>query len=478
MTPLFPGWHLPTLRKKPKTALQKIIENNKIIQRQSITHLNVLLSQYIPRNIFKNISQNAFTRQRIFSLENTFWGFFFQILNPDGGCQSVVNQLRTQTVQKNGITPSQSTSAYCQARKKIPTELLRSIFDSFSLSATKINRPSLANRRVVVADGTGVSMPDTVANQADYPQPRGQKIGCGFPQSRICACFDLYSGIALSYQVGNKKSSELPLLRKQFHIFKKDDIFLGDKGFVCYFDMITLKSKGVDSIIGLAKRKPVKTQDANEILGKDDLLITWNRTPRNRTISDLSEWRKLPDSIVLRQVKVHIDIPGYRPKDFYIVTTLIDPVKYPAEDIKEIYLKRWNVELYFRDLKTTLGMDILRCKSPDMVEKEILMNFIVFNMLKRLSYDSIKESDSDPDDVSFKSCQQVLLGYVSINEDKTKVNLLPQMLKIIAENLILKRPQRVEPRVVKRRPKPFKLMMKPRSELKLDLVRESHPKMA
>jgi hypothetical protein len=222
----------------------------------------------------------------------------------------------------------------------------------------------------------------------------------------------------------------------------------------------------------------VKTQDANKILGKDDLLITWNRTPRNRTISDLSEWRKLPDSIVLRQVKVHIDIPGYRPKDFYIVTTLIDPVKYPAEDIKEIYLKRWNVELYFRDLKTTLGMDILRCKSPDMVEKEILMNFIVFNMLKRLSYDSIKESDSDPDDVSFKSCQQVLLGYVSINEDKTKVNLLPKMLKIIGENLILKRPQRVEPRVVKRRPKPFKLMMKPRSELKLDLVRESHPKMA
>jgi hypothetical protein len=100
MTPLFPGWHLPTLRKKPKTALQKIIENNKLIQRQSITHLNVLLSQYIPRNIFKNISQNAFTRQRIFSLENTFWEFFFQILNPDGGCQSVVNQLRTKPFKK------------------------------------------------------------------------------------------------------------------------------------------------------------------------------------------------------------------------------------------------------------------------------------------------------------------------------------------------------------------------------------------
>lgn len=466
MTPLFPGWNLPTLRKKPKTALQKIIENNKQIQRKSVSHFNILLSQYIPKNTFKIFCKNAFSRQRIFSLENTFWGFFFQILNPDGGCQSVVNQLRTQTIQKNGRSPSQSTSAYCQARKKIPTELLRTIFESFSLSATKINRSSLANRRVIVADGTGVSMPDTEANQTDYPQPR------------ICACFDLYSGIALSYEVGNKKSHELPLFRQQFHIFKKDDIFLGDKGFVCYSDMITLKSKGVDSIVGLAKRKPVKTQNANEILGEDDLLITWDRPKSNRTISDLSEWRKLPDSIILRQIKVHVDIPGYRPKDFYIVTTLIDSVKYPAEDIKEIYLKRWNVVLYFRDLKTTLGMDVLRCKSPDMIEKEILMNFIVFNMLKRLSYDSIKESVADPDDISFKSCQQILLGYASIIEDKVKVNLLPQLLEIIGENLLLKRPQRIEPRVVKRRPKPFKLMMKPRSELKLDLIRESQPEMA
>ena len=177
-------------------------------------------------------------------------------------------------------------------------------------------------------------MADTQANQTDFPQPLGQKIGCGFPQARICACFDLYSGVALSYRVGNKKSHELPLFRKQFGIFKSNDIFLGDKGFVCFADMVNLKTMGVDSIVGLAKRKPVKIQDANKILGENDLLVTWNKTAKNRTYDNSNEWNKYPSSIPVRQIKVKMDIPGYRPKDFYIVTTLLDHNKYPAEEIK------------------------------------------------------------------------------------------------------------------------------------------------
>lgn len=475
MTPLFPGWHLPTLRKKPKTEIQKYLDNERLIQTRSITDLSNILSRYIPKSSFDDKFKKG-TRKRLFSLENTFWGFFYQLLNPDGGCQSVVNQLRASLLIRDKALPSNSTSAYCQARKKLPVELLKSIFQITSEPTIKSNS-LLGGRRVIVADGTGVSMADTQANQTDFPQPLGQKIGCGFPQARICACFDLYSGVALSYRVGNKKSHELPLFRKQFGIFKSNDIFLGDKGFVCFADMVNLKTMGVDSIVGLAKRKPVKIQDANKILGENDLLVTWNKTAKNRTYDNSNEWNKYPSSIPVRQVKVKMDIPGYRPKDFYIVTTLLDHNKYPAEEIKKVYLKRWNVELYFRDLKTTLGMDILRCKTPDMVEKEMLMYFIVYNSLKRLAYNGTKKK-INPDDISFKSCQQILLGFTHAFREKNALNLLPKLLKAISESVLFKRENRVEPRVIKRRPKPFKLMVNPRTELKLDLIRASHPRMA
>lgn len=475
MTLLFPGWHLPTLRRKPKTDIQKYMDSERLIQTRSITDLNNILSRYIPKSSFDDKFKQG-RRKRLFSLENTFWGFFYQLLNPDGGCQSVVNQLRASLLISNKALPSSSTSAYCQARKKLPVELLKSIFKITSEPTTK-NNLLLDGRRIIVADGTGISMPDTLANQTDFPQPLGQKIGCGFPQARICACFDLYSGIALSYQVGNKKSHEIPLFRKQFGIFKNNDIFLGDKGFVCFADMVNLKKMGVDSIVGLAKRKPVKTQEANKILGEDDLLITWDKTAKNRTYNNSNEWKQYPSSISVRQIKVKIDIPGYRPKDFYIVTTLLDHKKYPAEEIRKVYLKRWNVELYFRDLKTTLGMDLLRCKAPDMIEKEILMYFIVYNSLKRLAYDGIKKQ-VNPDDISFKSCQQILLGFTHAYREKSTLNLWPKLLSAISKSVLFKREHRVEPRVIKRRPKPFKLMVKPRAELKLDLIRGSHPKMA
>ena len=207
------------------------------------------------------------------------------------------------------------------------------------------------------------------------------------------------------------------------------------------------------------------------------MLVTWNKTAKNRTYDNSNEWNKYPSSIPVRQIKVKMDIPGYRPKDFYIVTTLLDHNKYPAEEIKKVYLKRWNVELYFRDLKTTLGMDILRCKTPDMVEKEMLMYFIVYNSLKRLAYNGTKKK-INPDDISFKSCQQILLGFTHAFREKNALNLLPKLLKAISESVLFKRENRVEPRVIKRRPKPFKLMVNPRAELKLDLIRASHPRMA
>ncbi len=475
MTPLFPGWHLPTLRRKPRTEAQKLIKVRETIHTHTLSQLGRCLERYIPASLFKCKGSSSFSRRRVFSLENTFWGFFQQILSSDGGCKDVVNQFRILAAQRGMQKISASTSAYCQARKKLDDELLENIL-AHTQQRLQINQThhSLINRRVIVVDGTGVSMPDTTSNQKAWPQLLNQKEGCGFPQAKICALFDLKTGIALSYRIGNKKSHELPLLREQMRTFVKGDVFLGDKGFISYFDMLNLKEKGVDSVVGLAKRKPIKLSDAKQVLSENDLIVEWPKPISGKTRYKLDEWQNLPDSLLVRQIKVTVDQPGFRVKEFYIATTLLDANKYPANTIAELYLKRWNVELYFRDLKTTLGLDILRCKTPDMVRKEMLMYFIVYNTIKLLANEGA-EGGIEPDEMSFNSCRQVLNSYVlsvSNNAEKQlrQTNHIHALMSVIKGCRLLKRFGRVEPRVKKRRPKPFRLMMKPRVELKAELM--------
>jgi hypothetical protein len=470
---MFPGWHLSTLRRKPQTTAQKIACLKEQAQKKTLSQLGLCLALYLPSHLFNSTSNKSFSRNRLFSLENTFWGFFHQILSADGGCKEVVNQYRL-LAEKNGLAKvSASTSAYCQARKKLDENLLEDIFKHTQahLSDTKTHYP-LINRRVIVVDGTGVSMADTAVNQHVWPQPLSQKIGCGFPQGRILALFDLHSGVALSYRLGNKKSHELPLLREQMNTFKKGDVFLGDKGFVSFFDMLYLKEKGVDSVIGLAKRKPITAVNAKTIISEDDLIVEWPKPKSGKTRHQLDEWATLPDALQVRQIKVHISQKGFRVKSFYIVTTLLDAQKYPADMIKKLYLSRWHVELYFRELKSTLGLDILRCKSPEMVRKEILMYFIVYNTLKLLAHDSC-DKEVPPEAISFNECRQLLLSYVaSFSGDNTskKSHHSDKLIMLIKDCRLYKRFGRFEPRVRKRRPKPFGLMMKPRHEMRLDLM--------
>ena len=466
---------MPTLRRKPRTEKQKLIEAKKKIDEMTFSQLGHYLTRYIPESCFASDGAK-FSRRRVFSVENTFWGFFQQILNPNGGCQEVVNQYRVVAEQRGLKAVSASTSAYCQARKKLNISILENVLaQTQSHVPVEHSKLPLLGRRVVVADGTGLSMPDTPANQEVWPQPKSQKEGCGFPQSRLCALFDLNTGVALSYRMGNKKSHELPLLRAQMDTFTRGDVFLGDKGFISYFDMLNLRQKGVDSVVGLAKRKPINAQDAKSVLADNDLIVEWPKPKSGKTRYALGEWEGLPDTALVRQIKVVVvSEPGFRVRSFYIATTLLDEKQYPASVIAALYLKRWNVELYFRELKTTLGLDILRCKTPDMIRKEVLMYFIVFNAIK-LMINDCRSDDVQPDGMSFSSCLQVLdycakLAIVDVSGGRVQPKNSLQLQRIISQCRLLKRFGRVEPRVQKRRPKPFKLMMKPRAELKSELM--------
>ncbi len=472
-TLLFPGFHLQTLRRKPRSARLILANKLKQLKQKSFSQLGECFGGFIPNQHLRPAESGALSRRRIFSKENTFWAFFSQVLDADGGCQEVVRKFQAFAAMKSKPLPSSSTAAYCQARKQLGLPTLEAILQHTSKQLELMsNTDRLYGRRVIVVDGTGTSMPDTIENQLVWPQQRHQKPGCGFPQASICACFCLQTGALLSHEVGNKKSHELPMLRKQWGIFKPGDIFLGDKGFCSYYDLSSLKDRGVDSVITLARRHPVTDAESVKVLGEDDLLIQWKKPIRSKASSySQSDWEDLPETLLLRQIKVTVNQPGFRTTSFYIITTLLDAAEYPASELADLYLQRWDVELFFRDIKTTMGMDILRCKTPNMVRKEILMHLIAYNCIRRLMAEAAEKKGVKVRRISFKGSVQALrqwephLSQAKISRQE-QGRIIRLLYESIAANIIPERPGRREPRAVKRRPKPYQLLTAPRHEMK------------
>lgn len=472
-TPMFPGFHLQTLRRKPRSPQQQLAEKLDQLRQKSFKQIGEVFEKFIPKALLQPEKEGAMSRRRLFSKENTFWAFFSQVLDADGGCKEVIRKLQSYASLKGALFPSSSTASYCTARKKLDLQALTDIFDYTARYQRRMPATGrLNNRRVIVVDGTGVSMPDTPENQEVWPQPASQKPGCGFPSARICACFSLASGTLLSYAIGNKKSHELSLFRQQWPTFKGGDIFLGDKGFCSYFDIAALASQGVDSIVTLARRAPVREARSVKKLGTDDLLISWQR-PRYMTSLAYSkeEWEQLPKELMLRQIKVTVPYPGFRTRQFHIVTTLLDPIQYPAAELADLYFQRWDVELFFRDIKTTMGMDVLRCQRPEMIRKEILMHFIAYNCIRHLMFEAAKEACLAVRSISFKGSLQALRNWEPhLNQAKIskaeRFRLISDLYEAMTDTPIPHRPGRSEPRCRKRRPKNYQLMTVPRPEMK------------
>lgn len=471
-TTLFlPGFHLSTLRRKPRSCAQKLADERLRIRRHSISQLGECFGSFIPTHELGKASQGDFSRRRVFSKENTFWGFFTQVLDADGGCQEVVRKVQAFAASRSMPAPSASTSAYCQARSKLDGDGLQRILQHTSEQLQQRgSHRHWKDRRVVVVDGTGVSMPDTPANQAAWPQPGSQKPGCGFPQARICACFCLQTGALLSHRISDLKSGELTLLREQWGEFKPGDILMGDKGFCSYYDVWKFQELGVDTVMTLARRTPVEAAKATEVLGPDDLLITWPKPVWQKSLSySHEEWLALPDRLTLRQIKVTIAAPGMRSESFYLVTTLTDASRYAASELADLYFQRWDIELFFRDIKTTMGMDVLRCRSSEMVEKEILMHFIAYNAIRLLIVEAANEAGQAPRRLSFKASIQALRQWEPLfsraSDPREQRRLFDTLRSTIAKYIVPYRPGRREPRCVKRRPKPFALLTAPRHQM-------------
>jgi hypothetical protein len=473
-TPLLPGIHLQSLRRKPRTGKQILAEKLAEIRRKTITQLGEVFCRFLPVEVLQPSRSGRHSRRRIFSKENTFWAFLGQVLNADGSCREVVKKLQAYAALRKLQMPSAATSAYCRARMKLSFQELKKIFEySYESLETLAGKRDYWGRRVVVVDGTGVSTPDTIENQRVWPQPSQQKQGCGFPVAKILGCFSLQTGGMLSYQIGNKHQHELPLLRRQYDVFEDSDILLADKGFCSYYDMAMLAQRAVDTVVTLARRKPRSEAQADRKLGPDDYLIHWKK-PKLGSHQNFTpeQWDQLPSQLRLRQIRVLIHHPGFRTQKFYLVTTLLDPDRYPANELAQLYYHRWEVELFFRDIKTTMGMDTLRCKTPEMIHKEILMHLIAYNCVRHLMYEASRNSDKSVRQISFKGSIQALRGWEPhLNRkdlsQKERLRLIALLYEGITQNTLLLRPGRTEPRAVKRRPKNYQRLTQPRHEMQV-----------
>lgn len=408
----------------------------------------------------------------LYAPARTFWLFLAQVLAQDGACREALRNFLAWLAKARGKGASPNTAAYCKARKRLREEDLigvhRQVADTIEARARPEDR--WRGRCVKVVDGSSVSMPDTPENQARYPQPKGQKEGCGFPVMRIVGVFSLATGTLLEMARGALAVHERTLYRSLWDRFAPGDVALNDRGFAGYADFHCLHERGVDSVSRNHQRR--QKVDALKRLGKNDRLVLWHKMTLHNRPKWMSkeEWEEMPDTLSVRQVTVTLDIPGFRSETLEIVTTLLDPKAYPARAIAELYRRRWAVELYLRHIKVTMNMDILRCKTPAMVDKELWMHAIAYNLVRAIMLDAATAYVASLERLSFKGTLATIRQWaptLALAADMDEhTSLYSKMLYYIVADPVPHRPGRSEPRARKRRPKNYPLLTQPRRQYK------------
>lgn len=403
-------------------------------------------------------------RRRDYPMEVTFWGFLFQVLCAGASCRSAVQQIQSLRLFLRKRHASGSCSAYCQARARLPLGELWRLARRIGRDLEDRTRPSdrWMGRAVRVVDATSASMPDTPANQRRWPQPGGQKPGCGFPVLKLAALFSLSSGALLAAVTSPLNFYDGRLLSRLLRFLLPGDVLLGDRAFCSFANIAELQRHGVDAVLRLhqaRKLSPIKR------LGKNDSLIRWSKPIQRTPSMSRSLFERLPGQLFLRHVRFHIAIPGFRTRSVELVTTLLDPAAFPAISLAELFRQRWQAELNFRHIKTTMGMEVLRCQSPSMIKRELAMHLIAYNLVRSLIFEAAVRHRRPIAQLSFKGSVD-LLRHTTWLFLATPTSRHPRfrrlLLRLIAQDTLPLRPNRVQPRVVKRRPKPYQLLSKPR----------------
>lgn len=409
-------------------------------------------------------------RDRLFSPATTIWGFLSQVLSEDHSCRDAVSRIIAHRAA-SGLEPcSPNTASYCAARARIPTAVLRSLTrrTAQQLQEGLPEEWKWNRRNVFIADGSHVSMPDTEANQAAYPQPAVQQDGIGFPLARLTVLLSLATGachdLAIAPYAG-KGTGEKTLLRQMYDTLKPGDVLLADALFDDYFIACELRQRGIE-LVARAHYQRVETQTVQS--GPEGDVIVWHRPNKPHGMKG-EQYRTYPETLRMRQVSVDARDKDNRVEQFKVVTTILDAA-IDGVQIGALYERRWAGEIDIRSIKSTMKMDVLRCKTPAMVRKEIWAHLLAYNLLRTVMAVAANENGIEPREVSFKGAKQVVTAFAPKLEaarPEDRAALLDAMLASVAYHRVGDRPGRWEPRARKRRPKPTKRLNQPRRVAKL-----------
>jgi hypothetical protein len=408
-------------------------------------------------------------RDRVFNPVTTIWGFVSQVFSEDHSCRDAVSRIIAHRAANGDKVCSPSTSSYCTARSRIPEGVLRTLAKRTAeeLQASIDDDWKWNGRSVFVVDGSHVSMPDTDANQAVYPQPPNQKPGLGFPLARITVALSLATGACHDLEIApyeGKGTGEKSLFRRIYKTLKRGDVVLADALFDDYFIMSELCQRGID-MVARANYERVGSRVAQS--GTDGEILVWQRPNKPRGMTG-EQYRSYPKQLVMRQVDVDARDRNNRVEQFKVLTTILDR-SIDGEQIGNLYERRWDGEVDLRSIKSTMQMDILRCKTPDMVHKEIWTHLLAYNLLRTVMAVAADEGATEPRKVSFKGAQQAVTAFapkIEAARPEDREPLIEAMLATIAYHRVGDRPGRWEPRACKRRPKRASRLTQPRATAK------------
>jgi hypothetical protein len=407
-----------------------------------------------------------FGEDDLFSTAIVLWAFLDQTLRDGKGaaCTAAVADIATYMLQTGQCPPSGDTGDYCRARAKLSLTALRRLVVESARQLEAEADPSWLwkGSHAKLVDGFTFTMPDTAENQEAFPQLSAQNPGVGFPIARACAVISLATASVCDVAIGpyeGKETGENALLRDMLAVFDR---------YYCSFMMLTLLAlRGVHVCVRLHQRRESDFRQGRR-LGKDDHLVTWSR-PSCPPWMSAEQYDQIPETFTLRELRFAVTAPGRRTETITVVTTLTDPKEYPAEDIAALYGSRWNVELDIRDIKQTLGLDHARCKTPDMVRRELWVTLLAYNLIRKVMATSAAVHDTQPRRLSFTSaCQTILASWMLLSTGSARdvSRLWDATMASIAAHEVADRPGRIEPRVLKRRRHRYPLMQEPRNKLR------------
>jgi len=411
-------------------------------------------------------------RERLFPPTETLSMFLSQALSADRSCQQAVDESAIKRLTQELPRCSTHTGAYCRARQRLPLAMIRSLVHSTG-QQTSARTPTAwhwRGRPVRLVDGTTVPLPDTPANQQAYPQPHSQQPGLGFPLCRMLGLMCLSSGVVLNAAIGpcrGKGGDEQHLLRSVLESLASGDVLLGDAYFASYFLLCALRERGVDGVFEQqgARRRSTDFRRGSRLGERDHLITLTKPTLKPRWMSQ-QDYAQAPDQLTARELATGGKV---------LVTTLLCPKDTPKAALKALYRERWQVELDLRSIKTTLGMETLSCKTPSMAEKEVWVYLLAYNLIRIMMAEAALFTEQLPRQLSFKHTVQLWVAWCRRGPDY-RDGCFEQLLLFIAQQKVGCRPGRIEPRAVKRRNKPFPLLMQPRTEAREYVEKHGHPK--